>query len=388
MAIIEVVKYDGTPDTFAWKHPNTELGTWTQLIVNDAQEAILFKDGHACDIFGAGRYTLDTANIPILNHIVNLPFGGRSPFAAEVWFINKAVSLAVKWGTVTPIQLQDPKYNLFLPVRAYGQFGIQVQDSVKFLNQLVGTMNAFDRTALINYFRGLYLTKVKDAVSTYIIHEKISIVEINAYLNELSSFLAEELRPTMEMYGLQLVSFFVNDVNVPEDDPTVIKLKEALVKKAEMNIIGFDYGQQRSFDTMENAARNTGAANAGMNAGMGLGMGFGMGNLFHEQTVHMARSLDTQARQAACIQCKKPISAGAKFCSVCGAAQEQQAPAGPICPQCGTGLQSNAKFCYECGTPLRRTCKSCGAEIPGTAKFCLECGTSVTAKSDKGESES
>ncbi|MDR3322014.1 MAG: SPFH domain-containing protein, partial [Synergistaceae bacterium] len=126
MAIVEVVKYDGTPNVFAWKYPNTELGTWTQLIVNESQEAILYKGGQALDWFTAGRFTLDTTNIPILNKLVNLPFGGKSPFSAEVWYINKVNSLDIKWGTPTPIQLQDPKYNVFVPLRAFGQFGIRI----------------------------------------------------------------------------------------------------------------------------------------------------------------------------------------------------------------------------------------------------------------------
>ena len=84
MAIVEVVKYNGKPDVFAWKYPSEELGTWTQLIVNESQEAVLFKGGKALDVFTSGRHTLDTANIPLLNKVVNLPFGGRSPFTAEV----------------------------------------------------------------------------------------------------------------------------------------------------------------------------------------------------------------------------------------------------------------------------------------------------------------
>jgi len=125
MAIVEVVKYNGTPDVFAWKFPNEQLGTWTQVIVNESQEAVLFKGGQALDIFGPGRHTLSTANIPLLNKVINLPFGGRSPFAAEVWYINKVHSLDIKWGTPTPIQLKDPKYNIFVPLRSFGQFGIQ-----------------------------------------------------------------------------------------------------------------------------------------------------------------------------------------------------------------------------------------------------------------------
>ncbi|MDR0315053.1 MAG: SPFH domain-containing protein, partial [Oscillospiraceae bacterium] len=140
MAIVDVIKYDGSPDVFAWKYPSDDLGTWTQLIVNESQEAILYKGGQALDLFSAGRHTLETANIPILNKIINLPFGGRSPFKAEVWYINKVYSLDVKWGTATPIQLQDPKYKIFIPLRSFGQFGIQIEDSRKFFFFFFGTL--------------------------------------------------------------------------------------------------------------------------------------------------------------------------------------------------------------------------------------------------------
>ncbi len=102
MAIVSVVKYDGSPDVFAWKYPDSELGTWTQLIVNESQQAILFKGGQALDVFEAGRHTLSTANIPFLEALINLPFGGQSPFSAEVWFVNKQFNLDVKWGTPSP----------------------------------------------------------------------------------------------------------------------------------------------------------------------------------------------------------------------------------------------------------------------------------------------
>lgn len=151
MAIVEVVKYNGQPDVLAWKYPNEELGTWTQVIVNESQEAILFKEGKALDLFTSGRHTLETANIPILNNIVNLPFGGRSPFTAEVWFINKLYLLDIKWGTPSPIQLQDPKYKIFAPLRAFGQFGIQICDSRKFLVKLVGTLPRLDKENIVKF---------------------------------------------------------------------------------------------------------------------------------------------------------------------------------------------------------------------------------------------
>lgn len=172
MAIIEVVKYDGPPGVFAWKYPNQELGTWTQLIVNESQEAILFKGGEALDSFTAGRHTLSTANIPILSNVVNLPFGGKSPFTAEIWFVNKLNSMNVKWGTSAPLQLQDPKYKIMVAVRAFGQFGVRIEDPRKFLLKLVGTLPLFDQDTMINYFRGLLMSNINELISSYLVHKK------------------------------------------------------------------------------------------------------------------------------------------------------------------------------------------------------------------------
>lgn len=172
MALVEIVKYEGSPNMFAWKYPNDELGTWTQLIVNESQEAVLFKGGRALDVFGSGRHTLSTANIPLLNNLVNLPFGGQSPFTAEVWYVNKIYSLDIKWGTPTPIQLQDPKYGVFIPIRSYGQFGIHITDSKKFLVKLVGIVNVFDDSNIVKYFRGVLLTKAKDTISSYLVQKR------------------------------------------------------------------------------------------------------------------------------------------------------------------------------------------------------------------------
>ena len=207
MAIVAVIKYNGGPNVFAWKYPSEELGTWTQLIVNESQEAVLYKGGQALDTYAAGRHTLSTANIPFLNRIINLPFGGRSPFTAEVWYINKIHSLDIKWGTPTPIQLQDPKYNVFVPLRSFGQFGIQIGDSKQFLTKLVGTMPLFDKDNITRFFRGLYLTKVKDAISSYLIKKSVSVLEINAYLDELSEYLKEGILPTLDEYGINLLNF-------------------------------------------------------------------------------------------------------------------------------------------------------------------------------------
>lgn len=379
MAIAEVVKYDGSPDIFAYKYPNSELGTWTQLIVNESQEAILFKGGIACDVFGAGRHTLDTRNIPILNKLVNIPFGGRSPFSAEVWFVNRVFSLDIKWGTSTPIQLQDPKYKVFVPVRAFGQFGIQICDSKKFILKLVGTLPVFDRRAIVGYFRGVYLTKAKDAISSYLVHKGISILEINAYLDEISTFLKEKISPFFDEFGINLTSFYVNDINVPENDNAVIQLKKALAKRAEMDIVGYNYQQERSFDTLEGAATNPGSSqSAFVGAGIGLGMGVGMGNTVGTQFGGITQNLNTNVHN--CPKCNASMDQNARFCPQCGFdTKKEESDRSVKCSACSAVLPENPKFCPQCGKKYN-PCSKCKADMPDGATACPVCGEKLPTR--------
>ena len=376
MAIIDVIKYDGGPHIFAWKHPNSELGTWTQLIVNETQEVILCKGGQVLDIFGPGRHTLDTANIPILNKIINLPFGGKSPFSAEIWYINKVITLDIKWGTPTPIQLQDPKYNVFVPIRAFGQFGIKIGDSKTFLTKLVGTLPTFTSDDVTKYFRGVYLTMVKDAISGYLVKKKVPILEVNANILDLSDSLKVAVAPKLEEFGIELVNFYVNDISAPEDDPAVITLKDALAKKAEMDIIGYNYTQERSFDTMGSAASNPSGGSAPfMGAGMGMAMGVGLGNSMGGAMGAMAQNLDTTPKTI-CQNCHTEIAINSKFCPNCGKPPIIE-PEGVSCPKCGASNKTGSKFCRECATALIRACSKCATTLESKDKFCPECGEKI-----------
>jgi len=392
MAVVQVVKYSGGPDVFAWKFPNEELGTWTQVIVNESQEAVLFKGGQALDVLGPGRHTLSTANIPVLSKLVNLPFGGRSPFSAEIWYINRVHSLDIKWGTTAPIQLQDPKYNVLLPLRSFGQFGIRVQNSKTFLTKLVGTLPAFDKGHIERFFKGIYMTNVKDSISSYLVNKGVSMLEINAYLVELSEHLKERITPALEEYGITLINFFVKSVNVPEDDPAVIRLRDALAKKAEMDIIGFNYVQERSFDTLEGAATNQGSAQAGMmGAGIGMGMGLGVGGAMGGQMGNISQSININPTKK-CPGCNADIDAASRFCNMCG--NDTQPPPSPVaenvatkdaCIACKADITAGSKFCNECGASQARVCGKCGVQISGNPKFCAECGNDLSMEGKGNE---
>jgi membrane protease subunit (stomatin/prohibitin family) len=426
MAIVDIVKYDGPARVFAWKYPEEALATWSRVVVNESQEAVLFKGGQALDVFGPGTHVLDTRNIPILTAFLKLPFGGRSPFMAEVWFVNKLYSLDIKWGTPSPVQAKDPEYNIMVPVRANGQFGIQIENSSKFLIKLVGTVPTFDQDSVTRYFRGMYITKIKDALASYLVKKKISVLEISAYLEELSDHMLEKAGPAFAEYGIKLLNFYVNDVSVPEDDPAVQTLKNALAKKAEMNIVGYNYQTERSFDTLEGAARNPGAGAAVMGAGIGLGVGAGVGTMFGQQFAGIAQNVAApQVEMITCPSCSAQVPADNKFCPKCGkplpAPGQTQVvkcwkcsgvipPGSKFCPDCGTPYtpcpkcgadlqpgtkvcgscgfklpnpcpfcgqpleRDNLKFCPSCGKSLENVCKACGSTNPVTAKFCLQCG--------------
>ena len=293
MAIVDVIKYEGGPDIFAWKYPNDELGTWTQVIVSETQEAVLFKGGQALDVLGPGRHTLDTANIPLLNKIINLPFGGKSPFKAELWYVNKVTNLDIRWGTPTPIQLQDPKYGIAVPVTAFGQFGIKITDSREFLTSLVGTLPSFGVEEVKKYFKGIYISKIKSLISQCLTQQNISILHVNAYLDEVAEYLEQSVGSKFAKYGIQLVNFAINDISVDENNPEYAKLKASLSKRADMDIVGYGYQQERSFNVMDKMAENVGKGQSGgmVDLGIGAGVGFGIGGNLGEKFGQMSNKL-------------------------------------------------------------------------------------------------
>ena len=126
--IADVIKYEGDNSTFIWKHPCEDFNTLTQLIVHESQEAVFFMNGQALDLFGPGRYTLETQNIPKIGKLLNRTVGDKTPFHCEVYFINKTEQMAIKWGTDSKIQYVDPTYRFPISIGASGEMSLRVQD--------------------------------------------------------------------------------------------------------------------------------------------------------------------------------------------------------------------------------------------------------------------
>lgn len=382
MKIFDVIKYEGPNNIFVWKFPGEDFNTLSQLIVHESQEAVFFKDGQALDVFGPGKYTLHSQNIPLIRRLVNLPFNGESPFHCEVYFINKVVSMDVLWGTPASMPIQDAVYKIIIPIRANGQFAIRVADSKKLLITLVGTIKQFDQDTLTKYFKGILLTNIKDFIATQFVKQHISFLEIQSYLKMISSGIANQLQDEFDKYGLELVNFNVNDISPVDDDPSYLQLKKALAKKAEMSVMGYDYQQERTFNVLDKAAANEGSGSGLMNAGIGLGMGAGVGGMMYNamgnanQNVKSEEVQSPDIKENKCPKCGAVIPNGAKFCLECGTKIELIKDDEIKCPSCGKTVKKG-KFCTECGYRFVSLCPKCGAEVPDGAKYCFECGAKI-----------
>ncbi|MCQ2343723.1 MAG: SPFH domain-containing protein [Paludibacteraceae bacterium] len=287
MALIDVVKCNVNNNEFVYKFPSDDLRMGSQLVVYTAQTAFFVKGGQICDEFKAGTYTISSENIPILNKILNVPFGTKSPFQAEVWFINQIAKLDLKWGTFQPIQIEDPKYGIIVPVRAFGQYGVKIINPRLFLESLIGNMTSFTSENIDQYFKGKLVSHLSELVATKITNESISILDINTHLLDMSLFVERQLNDVFQKYGIGLVDFSIMSINVPQDDPSIIKLKEAKATAARLRVTGRDlYQMERSFDVLEKAAGNTGAGGQMMAMGAGIGAGMGMGNAFGNMTAN------------------------------------------------------------------------------------------------------
>ena len=302
MAIIDVLKYEGPNDVLVWKwHSDSndsrenELRLGTQVIVNESQEACFYKGGELLDILGPGTHKLTTKNIPILASIVGLLYGGDSPFSAEVFYVNKAVSLNTKFG-LSPFNVMEQTFKVPLPVTCRGSYAVQVKDARLFLTKMIGTTKEFGTNELTEFFRGVISEKVKTAILQISREQKISPLELEGILIEVGDAVKHILQRHLEDFGLDLVLFNVEAIPVISDNTAVQSIIEKyqelmaddleerlrLARRAENLEV---YKVERSFDTTEKAAENLGSVGGGGETSgiIGTMVGLGMVNPIAQQ---------------------------------------------------------------------------------------------------------
>ena len=230
--LASIIKFEGDNEALIWKHPIEDFNYGSQLIVHESQEAIFFRDGQALDLFGAGRYTLETQQLPLLESIYKLPTDTEGTFHSEVYFVNLATQMGVKWGTDSKVRLFDPASGLHIELGASGEFNIRVTDSRKLLLKVVGTTGGLGQEQLLGIgsgkgcFRSMVMTQVKSYLAQTIKENAINILEIDEHLMALSGALRERTNAALDEYGLTMPEFYVSRIVTPDDDPNFRRMKE------------------------------------------------------------------------------------------------------------------------------------------------------------------
>jgi membrane protease subunit (stomatin/prohibitin family) len=364
MALMDLIEYvDEQGSEMVHRIPEQGSGEFkvgSQLIVRESQWAVFFRDGKAYDVFGAGRHTLATQNIPLLTAVLTAPLYGDTPFRSEVYFVSQRTFTDLKWGTTEPILFRDSEFKM-IRLRSNGIYTIQITDPKLFVVKIVGTRGIFTNVQIEDFLRGVIIGRLAD-----ILGETLdSVLDLPRYFDELGAGLKARIKDDFAQYGLAIVDFLINAISPPDE------VQKRIDERSGMEAVGgMDrYFQFKAAQAIGDLAKGSGGGGGGEGggggggdsivgsaaaAGLGLGTGAGLGMM-----------IPGMLQQA-----------------MAGGAQPKVR-----CPKCGQDIPFGSKFCPECGANLSATitCPKCSATLPAGSKFCPNCGEQLGGKAPAAE---
>ena len=333
---IDVIEWkDDSGREMVWRYPGGgELQLGTQLVVLENQWAIFFRDGRALDTFSTGRHTLTTANLPLLVRLLGLPFGGRSPFRADVYFVGRKVYPELRWGTKDPVVFRDAELAM-VRLRAHGVYAMRVADPQLLMNTLVGSAGRYTTESIQGYLRDLIVARLNDVLGETL----RTLLDLPRHYDELAEALKGRVAGDFRKYGLLLEDFFINAITPPEDVQRVIDERSGMAAAGDPNA----YLRFKAARALGDAAASGGGGDlaGAAGAGMGLGVGAGLGMAIPGMVAGAMR------QTATCPACGASTPEAARFCPGCGG----QLGAAAACPKCSQPLPAGARFCPACGSP-------------------------------------
>mgnify|MGYP000939246095 FL=1 len=267
--IFDVVEYPSEmTDEIVHRFPETgvaDLRLGSQVIVRESQNVVFFRDGKALDVLGPGRHTITTANIPLLVNLIGIPFGNRTPFTAEVYYVSMREFPDRKWGTPQPIIVRNAGVGLGIALlQGFGTYSFQVSDPQQFVTQLVGAQGAYRMSDIETRLRTMLLSKLQDVLGETTTQS--NVLDLIGLTEELGAAIRAKAQDDFLALGLLLKSFYIG--NLKPSDKSAEELRQ-------MGVLDMQtYTQLQAADAMREAAQNP-AGGAGLTAGIGAGMGIG-----------------------------------------------------------------------------------------------------------------
>lgn len=400
--IAQVIKYEGDDTAFIWKHPCEDFNTLSQLIVHEGQEAILFRDGQALDLFGPGRYTLETQNIPMLGKGLKKITGGATPFQCQVYFINTTSHMSIKWGTDSKVRFLEPELGIPLEIGACGEMDLRITNGRRLLLKLVGTMSGIAweeegsgfTKSLKSCFRPLISTAVKTELADSIRREKIDILEVDRHLMALSEDLRRTILPGFEDYGLTISRFYITNVLLPETDPNFRRMRElrtvtmqTRTAEAEATIVA----AERKAELERQATKTEIARQEAERELIRAQVEAQSVRLAGMAEAEVMRAKGYSQRDVLQAEVQKAYAEGLGSMTISGGGGVTGdmiglgvglAAAGAVSGQVGEMFKGIAP--QPVGQPTGAVCAKCGSQLPEGSKFCLNCGERVVAAIPEG----
>lgn len=425
MPIMSVIKNNSGGNMLCYKVPYEDFNIGSQLIVAEYEEALFMKDGIIEEVFAPGKYSLTTENYPFLTKfLAKFLTGGVSAFNCKVYYINKSHHLELKWGTGSAVRLIDPYWGIEVHVQARGAYTIFVKDGKKFFLKMVGANAAADEADIIKNFRTAFIQYITDELASYLVSQENEVLVVCNKKKQLAEDLRPVLNDILDEYGLELANFYIENIEIPENDDCMKRIRELRIKRQEkifereQNIaderVKFNlrresseadryvsgqmaqadyermairdqdgnngWARMEAAEILKEAAKNEGTAGEFVGVGVGLGVGNQIGGLMGQMMGNNASMLTASAagaKKIICQKCSSVVPEGMAFCGNCGTKVEVQKPK---CASCGSELIPGMKFCGICGTMVvqqNKKCPNCGIEVPDGMKFCGGCGTKI-----------
>ena len=256
---IRTVESKSSNDYLIWKYPNREIEVGSQVIVNESEEALLFENGQLIEILDAGRHVIESGNIPGMDGIIRRSIGNNSPIKIDVWFVSKVVSTDYKWGV--QLQVKDNTHQLIVPVGSYGSILLRIEDPASLVLQVVGKKKEMSKDELKDFLMPSIERSLKEYIAEKIKQGTLDVFNIETILVEASNKTKDSLEVLFERFGLKVIEFFIQGIEVIGDNPEYKKIKESLADAASLRIRakaasdtkGF-YQEERTLDALNKAA--------------------------------------------------------------------------------------------------------------------------------------